>query len=737
MKNLSFSGLLRVLRFYFLISVIAQCSSAVSAQTLTTHGPPGGYILQVAQSEHYLFAATLNGLYRSSDGGQNWLMLREATFPAYWYDYGVHLPNPISRVAAHGQHVIFIPFVNAGNLTVWVSDDEGDTWNPAPNAGFPVYDPQGFGQLEATASGFAFNSNEGLFRSEDWGGTWEKSTVTDSLPFNTGLLYTDGADLFMQWEKTMFARNPATGQWEKRPLPVSANTAFEARLTVHPAVMFCHTSLELFSSYDAGKTWSAHPEANDLFGSKKIAIRNGEVYLWNSTNKTLFCKTTVQALNFTQRILLKDHPALHEGFAIAGFGNLFFSRGDSPVYWQSNSVVDWSRYYGLFRSSDGETWTKSDKGIASAIISDLRVLNNRLYAGAHDGLYRLGNATAAWESLQSSFYLQSGAVTYDNRLWSCGDSLFSSADDGATWTPENQYCTRLFSTGKALFNLIYQQMWRSTDGGQSWTNLNSAFDFASVVQLEVLDSTLYLLTNNKKVYQSVDQGDTWINLNAPFFGFVERLLATPDGIYEVHSEDVNDDYYFLKIYRYDEDNSTWTPLPAGPQTEPGSYESFFYPRVYDFIAHQNFRFMAVPRFGVYFSQDNGASWKLLLDDDIGKSARFLEVFDNNLFIAGLANSVRRIPLGVVSAPEHSGDPAVPLHLFPNPATGTVFLRLPQQWAGAGTIDVSDAAGRVVFTEKLSGNPLPGLPCSHLAPGVYTVVVRLENGTRLSGRFLKI
>jgi hypothetical protein len=281
-----------------------------------------------------------------------------------------------------------------------------------------------------------------------------------------------------------------------------------------------------------------------------------------------------------------QHWPINHAIGDAGSGTIYATGGDAwfgPAVWKSPDL--------------GESWTHSSAGLAyeegkepvSAGWS-LAKHNGRLYAGVQPaGLFASeddGETFTHMEGLQrhptrkdwhpggAGLILHSLVVDPedDRRIWvgisSAG--VFHSADGGKTWEPRNQgtradylpddqrypefgQCVHCLVKAPGEPDLLYQQnhcgMYRSEDGGKSWTSIEeglpSSFGFPAAVHPHDPD-TLFLLPLNgdihgryvpdakAAVWRTRDRGQSWQDLrdglpqkNA-FFGVLRQAMATDD-----------------------------------------------------------------------------------------------------------------------------------------------------------------------------------------------------------------
>jgi photosystem II stability/assembly factor-like uncharacterized protein len=236
-----------------------------------------------------------------------------------------------------------------------------------------------------------------------------------------------------------------------------------------------------------------------------------------------------------------------------------------------------SPWYGpaVWRSEDlGETWTHSSEGLTygdgegvqpiATVWSLATGPDGTLYAGVEPaGLFRSGDGGRTWAHVEgltnheSRPTWQPGAgglilhtvVPHPDdpaRVW-VGISavgVFETRDGGATWEPRNKgvradfnpdphpvtgQCVHKFAPAAGEPETLYQQnhcgMYRSMDGGQSWTDLTpnglpSQFGFPLVahprdpatfwiIPLNGDDRGRYVPDGSAAVWRTRDRGDTW------------------------------------------------------------------------------------------------------------------------------------------------------------------------------------------------------------------------------------
>ena len=138
---------------------------------------------------------------------------------------------------------------------------------------------------------------------------------------------------------------------------------------------------------------------------------------------------------------------------------------------------------GVFRSTDaGNTWHAFNNGLTAPKIQDAAAIENVLFLGTHNGLYRLN--AGVWEKLPiaDSQFIDALTVAGDRiYLRSRRHLLFTSDDFGDSWT---DITPKIQSWGMSLLspNLVaidetviifdYGRLLHSTDAGNTWEDLS-------------------------------------------------------------------------------------------------------------------------------------------------------------------------------------------------------------------------------------------------------------------------
>ena len=199
---------------------------------------------------------------------------------------------------------------------------------------------------------------------------------------------------------------------------------------------------------------------------------------------------------------------------------------------------------GIYRSTDGGIhWNAFNDGLANKTISTVAAVGKTVFAGTARGLYRLDAGT--WKKLpvETSRAIYSLAVSENNLYVGTGPHLlgltpievaqevprnashalkiFHSTNLGASWTeitPRYKSYDRyipsgmtISAVGEALLAVTADQRYRSTDNGQTWTELPGDTDMFMIDSLPVaaVNETTFYEVDSFGVHRTTDGGKSW------------------------------------------------------------------------------------------------------------------------------------------------------------------------------------------------------------------------------------
>ena len=165
-------------------------------------------VVYVAALGHIWGANPERGLYRTTDGGDSWELVKFISDKAGFVDVALRPGEPEVVFAASWERVRGPWFLNSGGpgSALWKSTDGGDSWAEVSGNGFPTAtkgriglsisqsDPDVmYAMVEAEEEEDGSGGN-GLYRSADGGNSWEKVNDANTRPFYYSQVRVDPLD---------------------------------------------------------------------------------------------------------------------------------------------------------------------------------------------------------------------------------------------------------------------------------------------------------------------------------------------------------------------------------------------------------------------------------------------------------------------------------------------------------------------------------------------------------------
>ncbi|HEV7669089.1 MAG TPA: hypothetical protein VGS22_11225 [Thermoanaerobaculia bacterium] len=472
-------------------AVLACCGLAAAplgAATWRSIGPGGGYINAApltAPSDAkvaYVIGQNQTGFFRTGDGGKTWRHVEVLSAP---HPYDLLAIDPRNARSLFGLGVI------DDRARLIASRDGGAHWH-ASSAGLPV---DGNGHVDL-GGGIAFDpassnhvfaaTGQGLYESRDGGARWTLAGFSDSYVLT-------------------IAAAPPAELWAALAVPTGGDD---------------DTAYEIRRSLDGGATWVSAdwPRGSglDLVHFRFDPRAPGRPYLLDYYGRLLH-RTATGWEQLSPADRTSDIAVLADGSLVAATDRGARKSRDGGRTWTGGGRPPLSRLvpvgpqeilatgeYGMWRSDDGGVrFAASSRGLDAQVINTLAVAaDGTLWAGMQGpGLMRtedggdwtrqlrgLGIDPKAYPPIPSEFAASPSrpeelyAVLGSDR----GYDLARSRDGGEHWS----YATvpdsaarqsnvrlavdardpdRILWASTAAFGSLISYVWRSDDGGQSWS----------------------------------------------------------------------------------------------------------------------------------------------------------------------------------------------------------------------------------------------------------------------------
>ena len=610
--------------------------AAAGQGSWTGGGPEGGRITDVAidpaTPTTIYAAATLNGVFKSTDSGANWSAVGEPGDPAF----------NISGFTIGGTGTLYA--LACCSNEVFRSADGGQTWAGSSSGlegssrrpGAIRVDP-------GTASTvYVGTTGEGVFKSVDSGVTWNASN-TGIADKNVTTIAIDPSAPSTLYAGTLsdgvFKSTDSGGSW------VAVNTGLTTlrieRLLVDPATpltLYAGTDDDgVFKSSDGGASWVA---ANTGMPAGAEILSLG---LDPATPSTLFAGLFGQLFRSTDSgANWSEVAAGVSGVRLNGIQAV--SSSTTKVYLATNG--------GVVKSSDGgSTWTESNAGLQAFLTEQILPVppaTTTAYAVSNAaGIYKSTDAGVTWQAANQGLPTRSIQGQGRGVSLSSGNpqTLYASVetdvarttDGGATWSPRladpsdfgpfGPFILPLaahptdpntvFASNLASFiccGLSIPVILKSTDGGANWS---AGFEVVEPVSFHqsteiivdpvdpnrIYAGALVWLTDGSRgfhVLRSTNGGTSFEEVLAEFSGsFVFPYLAIdpsePATVYAAVRRPVP------TIHRTLNGGDTWTALTPSILPDSSVFDIETHPVVAGRV------YLAVGT-SLFVSQDRGGTW---------------------------------------------------------------------------------------------------------------------------------
>ncbi len=655
----------------FLSAVLAAASSqshGAQAEWEPTGGPGGGHALAFGKAGEVMFASSLRGVARSTDGGASWSIVSglgtnapvnafatigtrilagdadgvvhaSDDLGATWFVAGSPDPGAsVLEMVVDDQRVFLVTVSNASvdEGRLWRSDDAGLSWSEIE---LPVQQGVRFGASAVFARGSlllvgsAQPGSGGIFgvilRSEDAGESWD--IITQGIPaFNLGLRHIIARDdvvfvgtgvagvlrshdLGRTWEQTEGAGGPPG---EPTVLDMAATDESIFFVGIKPDNGQEDIGLGLWRSDDLGQTWERRDAGLHLEATAGVE-------LW-STASTLFVGSRFASI-WTSPDEGLTWSKVVDGFAFADVLALA-SRGRTLLATPAGTSEIWT-------SDAGSPWTLdrtlSVPGEAFGQVLEIFTAQDLILAGTQgEGIYRStdGGTTYAPANDGIPTYIGTAGVQYREIEAFTGDdgTIFAGTGIGI------QMIDGVFMVtgGGAL---------RSDDGGGSWRSINAGLPIIARDQFNqpVYDPILTihqassgtLLAGHflgSGIFRSTDGGESWqaSNTGLPSNPRIRDIIDFEGSLF------ATGDLGNPPVWRSDDDGLTWFPASSGlPLQHEGAALLSAGGRIFAAIE------TGTPGDGVFVSED-GFTWSRAGSQLDGVPVRRLAALDHGVVVAG-------------------------------------------------------------------------------------------------------
>jgi photosystem II stability/assembly factor-like uncharacterized protein len=272
----------------------------------------------------------------------------------------------------------------------------------------------------------------------------------------------------------------------------------------------------------------------------------------------------------------------------------------------------------IFKSTDGgETWEQKYSYTEMKVILIDVDNSDYIYAGGHDGFFRSTDGGENWERItigsrdpnEFSDLAMTPAGYSPKTIYAIGppNNVYESTDQGDNWEDLGAPSALPLAVDPNNANVIYSGFYKSTDGGETWSEKASGLPekrLLSDILIDPRNSAIYLGFNEGAVFKSTDGGDHWNFSSDGMTGGISIAdLAVHPTSSDIAFAAVSGDGHHLA--RTTNGGASWEYL-SEPATNLGAVT--FYPQNPQTILAGDGLNLAF-QFYVYKSTDGGQSWQ--------------------------------------------------------------------------------------------------------------------------------
>ena len=672
----------------------------------------------------------------SENAGESWqIILNPAGMDNEYQCYGVSFINETTG------------FINGGYETILKTTDGGYNWEVKYD-GNAFYYWKSFNDLEFTneTTGFAVGDEGQLLKTTDVGETWSLQPL--DVGFNLDLIeFADSLTGFILGGNDSLMLKTLDGgeTWNAIDLPAGLKGTYPSEIYfVNDSVGFIFTTENSMNSYglifkttDAGLSWAQVYSDPSAYTAKFTFFDDQHgiagCISWDYRTKIL---TTSDGGTTWTGDWPPDFPWWSTNAVYATDENTAFSVGALGR---------------IFKTQDkGNTWeAMSSKGFGD--IYDAQFLNQdkgyTLSSGYGGGISfsvikKTVDGGTSWQQVGSGGFERAALHFLDSDAgfvvyWFWGLNLMKTLNGGNSWTETNtnfDFDPDVIRFSDISHGLISGggQVIRTTDSGLTWTEVSTGISSWSVnfydIEYRSADTVFMAGEAGSEtiLLKSVDGGYSWEIIPIEDHGSAADLFFT--------SDDTAFLACFNTILKSTDGGSTWTPTTLNNQN-PISFSSLYFPS-----ASVGFAVGDGPFENMMKTTDGGDTWNVI-DTQVssGLSNVYFSNEDNGL-ILGQEGVILKTTSGGITATNKNTETSLMLFdVFPNPFTDQIVISIDPAVSLTGTLlTISDVWGKTLGEFPVNNSHLSFNADNLLSkPGIYLLKMRTDNGNIQVKKVIKL
>ncbi len=681
----------------------------MTAQWESMNGPYGGFINDLNQNYQFQFAATPNGIYRSSDEGRTWnhLTLKEGNNFAC-LQIGIYNSIILADV---------VDFVDNSVIRyLFQSEDNGESWRQVNRP-----DVDWYFNIALNDTHWYLLDLDDLWVSLDQGKNWNLSELDTSINRINNLERFDDK-IYVVIKNKLYKSNGSLDGFDE--ITPSSGENIGSFIAFDSFILVKGNEDKFFRSTDEGKTWAI--SFTGISGVSNLCKQNN----------TLFC-------NNYETIF----KSIDNGLTWQNQNSNYFSSLAHIMIATDSALLAGSQYAGIKSSRDaGMTFEEANIGISSCFVQSLAIRNGKLLTGSvYEGISRYDMQHATWEnnfSLSISAQITDITVVGQNVMAIADSKMFKSTNNGQTWSDITPFANNCRPFNFFHFNQLIISggmpgycMNISDADGTNWTQFSIKVNgqHVSSTYLFAKNDLTQFVAKRKVLFRSEDQGFSWdTSMNGLIledqFSFIDKLYAFNDTIMALV---LNDASYLHTLYISYDDGIHWNAFKEGIpiNLNDGGIRSLT--KVGPILLGSMYNYVE----GVYASFNHGQSWQSF-NEGLDASGIFEIIADDDyLYAASSGQGVWRRKISdlytVATNEIHS---AAELNIYPNPSNGNINLSIQPLLSGHARLVISDIQGISIESRDIYFDGHMEVDTEKLPQGIYILTLQTAKQA-YSGKFI--
>ena len=671
-----------------------------------------------------LYIATTSGLYRSTDGAENWSLVKRGIF---------------QDIVVTKNSIIFGILINMHPSYLVRSKDLGINWDTISLSsliclgGIERSNDLHFLKIDKDDNIYIYYENficdekEDIYRSRDYGESWERMFSPDNSktyrnhfsPYDT-LHWSISGLLEYEGDFKYYTRITEDGGKTNKCIFFDENNSYGDIIYLDTNRIF-YDSYDIFYSSDAGTTWEKIPIPTDYTISSPYIINDSTLYVWSRDEHgnagDMFCKTTDRGKNWIR---------LNKDTLVQGDRSIIYD-----IVLDKKGSFYCTHSYGITKSiDDGGHFLFKNNGYLNMEWDSKSVGFDRygnVYIGIGSNYYISGDNGGTWKKYHNKFIgFHHPLESYDGSMlffvgdWNSQARILRSTDQGISWDTVKIWSSgpnTLIPTKEGVL-YYYLPFGKSTDNGTTWKFSSSTPSYIIIDRCTMLrnEKNEFFSSNDRDdMYRTTDEGKTWeMVYENPAFFYMNG--GSRGGLFYPGTEIGHMITNYSTHYMTTDNGNTWE-LKIDWTNEYGNYYNC------------NTKEMAIDSLGNLWagysmSTDYGFTW---VTDSSGLElgpdtwVETMGVNANGYVFLAMANRGlyrSRIPFKELSVTELTNYEQY--KVFPTPATDKIFIK-----SNAETFNLRITIYTIEGIELLNTDYKTSIDISHLSPGLYYLKIGKE------------